>query len=102
MDRKAQYLYQIKNLNNNQKKKALTSNNFKKASTVSQNLNSSFSKEFTNLSEELYEEDENSALAQSYSFSQNSKIREQYIKEPLNIILDNYILNNGRNKKKKK
>ena len=103
MDRKSQYLYQIKNLNNNQKKKALTSNNFKKTNTVSQNLNSSFSKEFTNMSEELYEEeDENSALAQSYSFSQNNKYREQYMKEPLNIILDNYILNNGRNKRKKK
>ena len=103
MDRKAQYLYQIKNLNNNQNKKSLTSVNFKKINTVSQNLNSSFSKEFTNMSEELYEEeDENNVLAQSYSFSQNSKYREQYIKEPLNIILDNYILSIGRNIKKKK
>ena len=103
MDRKTQYLYQIKNLNNNQKKKALTSINYKKINTVSQNLNSSFSKEFTNMSEELYEEeDENNTLAQSYSFSQNTKYREQYIKEPLNIILDNYILNNGKNNKKKK
>ena len=103
MDKKYKYLYQIKNLNNNQKRKATTCYNFKKTNTVSQNLNSSFSKEFTNMSEELYEEeDENNTLAQSYSFSQNNKYREQYIKEPLNIILDNYIVNNGRNRKKKK
>jgi hypothetical protein len=54
------------------------------------------------MTEDLYEEEsENDILAQSYSFSQNSKYREKYIKEPLNIILDNYIINNGRNKKKK-
>ena len=103
MDRKAQYLYQIKNVNNSLKRKAPTSNNLKKINTVSQNLNSSFSKEFTNMSEELYEdEDEKDMLAQSYSYSQNSKYREQYIKEPLNIILDNYILDNERNRRKKR
>ena len=65
------------------------------------NLNNSFSKEFTNISEDLYDDDEDdNLLSQSYSFSQISKIKEEFLKEPLNIILDSYIY--GKNYKKRK
>ena len=65
------------------------------------NLNNSFSKEFTNISEDLYEDDdENNTLAQSYSFSQINKYKAEFLKEPLNIVLDSYLY--GRNTKNKK
>ena len=113
--------YRFKNINNNEKrefpnkrietkykteirnnkietnyKTEIRNNNNKK-----QNLNNSFSKEFTNISEDLYEDDdENNTLAQSYSFSQINKYKEEFLKEPLNMVLDSYLY--GRNNKNKK
>ena len=95
MNRKAQYLYQLQNLKNNETK-------YKQKDKISQNLNNSFSKEFTNIEEELYEDDENNLLAQSYSYSQINKYREQILKEPLNIILDDFLISKDKKNKKRK
>ena len=64
------------------------------------NLNNSFSKEFTNISEDLYDDDQNNLLAQSYSYSELNKYKEEFLKEPLNIILDSYLYEKKTKKKK--
>ena len=96
--------YNFKNINNKDNNKKgpikILENKNKKATS---NLNNSFSKEFTNLSEDLYEDDDdNNLLAQSYSHNQINKYREQVLKEPLTIILDSYISFNEKNNKKRK
>ena len=70
---------------------------------ITPNLNSSFSKEFTNISEDLYDDDDdNNLLAQSYSYSQINKYRQEVLKEPLNIILDSYLSASDKNNRKRK
>ena len=93
--------YNFKKLNNNKNKKGpikILENKGK----ISTNLNNSFSKEFTSISEDLYDDDEDNLLAQSYSFSQINKYREEVLKEPLKIVLDTYLSSKEKNNKKKK
>ena len=103
------------NINNQSKKKENKSNNDnknernkiieKKSKNIkdAQSLNNSFSKEFTNISENIYEEDDdNNLLANSYSYSQINKYKEDFLKEPLSIILESYLYDKNSQKRKEK
>ena len=93
--------YRFQNLKNNENKKGPIKIIENKTNYISQNLNNSFSKEFTNLSEELYEEDDKkNILGQSFSYCKINKYIEEFLKEPLNIVLDSYFIE--RNDKKRK
>ena len=91
--------YQFKNSNNKQNDQPIKIKQ-NKNNTKTPNLNNSFSKEFTNISEDLYEDDQNNLLAQSYSYSELNKYKEEFLKEPLNIILESYLYEKKTKKKK--
>ena len=101
MNKKIIY-YQFKNnIKKEDKKKGPIKIFEEKKEKITPNLNNSFSKEFTNISENLYDDDDHdSLLAQSYSFSQINKIKEELLKEPLNIILESYLIDKNYKKRK--
>ncbi len=94
--------YQLKYKRNNDNKngpiKLIKKNN--NNNKIILNLNNSFSKEFTNIFESLYEDEDDNLLAQSYSYSNINKYKESFIKEPLNMILDSYIYDKNTKKRK--
>ena len=90
--------YKLKKL---EKQKLQSKQQEKKADKKTPNLNNSFSKEFTNISEDLYDDD-NNKLAQSYSYSQMNKYREEVLKGPLNTALESYLFSIIKTKNNKK
>ena len=79
------------NSSNEQIPKTVVLQKSQKTKKQQSNLNNSFSKEFTNLSFEANQEDEESTLSQSCCFNDLNNIKNENLHEPSDIILDHYL-----------